>query len=184
MKQRTFEITEKYRQMGHIPPDAEMTQNIAHECILKEISATLAHRKRLHAQVGHLRGEIEQMERGAEPRPPPTSVPMPAGVPVATVKPHSVNCKPRKGRDHRSRSQDWPDVPDVGKIDEQNPELLAQKILETGRQLEAAKGTKPNVIVNGYARIPEPDHHRYLSTSCIYIHYVRSFLLYYKKLLF
>lgn len=45
----------------------------------------------------------------------------------------------RKSRDNRCRSQDWPDVPDVGKIEENNPEILAQKILETGRQIEAGK---------------------------------------------
>ncbi|XP_037298639.1 histone-lysine N-methyltransferase, H3 lysine-79 specific isoform X3 [Manduca sexta] len=149
VKQRTFEITEKYRQMGHIPPDVEITQNIAHDCILKEISATLAHRKRLHAQVGHLQNEIIQMERASEQK---ASVP---SVPVATVKPHTVNSKPRKSREHRSRSQEWPDVPDVGKIEEQNPEILAQKILETGRQIEAGKIIKPNVIVNGYVRDSE-----------------------------
>ncbi|CAH0592341.1 unnamed protein product [Chrysodeixis includens] len=156
IKQRTFEITEKYRQLGHIPPDAEINQNIAHDCILKEISATLAHRKRLHAQVGHLQSEIIQMERASEQKVvPPT-------VPVATVKPHTVNSKPRKSREHRSRSQEWPDVPDVGKIEEQNPEILAQKILETGRQIEAGKITKPNVIVNGFVRDPERhDHHRH-----------------------
>lgn len=49
------------------------------------------------------------------------------------------NKSQRKSRDHRSRSQDWPDVPDVGKIEENNPEILAQKILETGRQIEAGK---------------------------------------------
>lgn len=152
VKQRTFEITEKYRQLGHIPPDMEITQNIAYDCILKEISATLAHRKRLHAQVGHLQNEIVQMERASEQQKVPTPT-----VPVATVKPHSVNSKPRKAREHRSRSQEWPDVPDVGKIEEQNPELLAQKILETGRQIEAGKIMKPNVIVNGYVR--EPDRH-------------------------
>ncbi|XP_041975619.1 histone-lysine N-methyltransferase, H3 lysine-79 specific isoform X2 [Aricia agestis] len=154
VKQRTFEITEKYRQLGHIPPDVEITQNIAQDCILKEISATLAHRKRLHAQVGHLQSEIVQIERAGEQKVPPSTVP------VATVKPHSVNSKPRKSREHRSRSQDWPDVPDVGKIEEQNPEILAQKILETGRQIEAGKISKPNVIVNGYAREHErhPDY--------------------------
>ncbi|XP_063357606.1 histone-lysine N-methyltransferase, H3 lysine-79 specific [Cydia amplana] len=146
VKQRTFEITEKYRQLGHIPPDIEITQNIAHDCILREITATLAHRKRLQAQVGHLQGEIIQMERASEHQ----KVTAPS-VPVATVKPHTVNSKPRKSREHRSRSQEWPDVPDMGKIEEQNPELLAQKILETGRQIEAGKKT-PNVIVNGYLR--------------------------------
>ena len=45
----------------------------------------------------------------------------------------------RKSRDNRCRSQDWPDVPDVGKIEENNPEILAQKILETGRKIEAGK---------------------------------------------
>uniref|UniRef100_W4VRG6 Histone-lysine N-methyltransferase, H3 lysine-79 specific n=1 Tax=Corethrella appendiculata TaxID=1370023 RepID=W4VRG6_9DIPT len=45
----------------------------------------------------------------------------------------------RKSREHRTRSQEWPDVPDVGKIEENNPEILAQKILETGRQIEAGK---------------------------------------------
>ncbi|XP_028176324.1 histone-lysine N-methyltransferase, H3 lysine-79 specific isoform X2 [Ostrinia furnacalis] len=152
VKQRTFEITEKYRQLGHIPPDVEITQSMAHDCILKEISATLAHRKRLHAQVGHLQNEIMQMERASEQQKV-----VPTAVPVATVKPHTVNSKPRKLREQRSRSQEWPDVPAVVKIEEQNPELLAQKILETGRQLEAGKGAKPNVVVNGYAR--ELDRH-------------------------
>ncbi|XP_068627031.1 histone-lysine N-methyltransferase, H3 lysine-79 specific isoform X2 [Battus philenor] len=149
VKQRSFEITEKYRQMGHIPPDTEITQSITHDCILKEISATLAHRKRLHAQVGHLQNEIVQMERASEQK---AAAPT---VPVATVKPHTVNSKPRKSREHRSRSQEWPDVPEMGKIEEQNPEILAQKILETGRQIEAGKITKPNVIVNGYTRETE-----------------------------
>ncbi|CAB3239843.1 unnamed protein product [Arctia plantaginis] len=161
VKQRTFEITEKYRQLGHIPPDVEITQSIAHDCILKEISATLAHRKRLHAQVGHLQNEIIQMERASEQK-----VTQPT-VPVATVKPHTVNNKPRKSREHRSRSQEWPDVPEVGKIEEQNPELLAQKILETGRQIEAGKIIKPNVIVNGYPRDSDRhvDHHRHPKAS-------------------
>lgn len=148
VKQRTFEITEKYRQLGHVPHDAEVTQSIAQECILKEISATLAHRKRLHAQVGHLQNEITQMERASEQKPTTSSVP------VTPVKMHAVNAKPRK-REQRSRSQEWPEVPDIGKIEEQNPELLAQKILETGRQIEAGKVTKPNVIVNGYTRESE-----------------------------
>lgn len=45
----------------------------------------------------------------------------------------------RKSRDHRTRSQEWPEIPDVGKIEENNPEILAQKILETGRQIEAGR---------------------------------------------
>lgn len=97
------------------------------------------------------------MERASEQKTTVPTVPVAPMVPVATVKPHTVNSKPRKSREHRSRSQEWPDVPDVGKIEEQNPEILAQKILETGRQIEAGKITKPNVIVNGYSR--EADRH-------------------------
>lgn len=154
IKDRTSEITEKYQKLGHIAPDTEITQNIAQECILKEISATLAQRKKLQAQVGQLQNEIIQVEKAGEQKVTPT-------VPVATVKPHSVTTKPRKAREQRSRSQEWPEVPDIGKIEEQNPEILAQKILETGRQIEAGKimtvTSKPNVIVNGYVR--DPDRH-------------------------
>lgn len=64
-----------------------------------------------------------------------TTAPAPASKPL--------NAKSqRKSRDHRSRSQDWPDVPDVGKIEENNPEILAMKILETGRQIEMAGKNK------------------------------------------
>ncbi|KPI94771.1 Histone-lysine N-methyltransferase, H3 lysine-79 specific [Papilio xuthus] len=149
VKQRTLEITDKYRQMGHIPPDAEINQSIAHDCILKEISATLAQRKRLHAQVGHLQNEIVQMERASEQKAAAPSVP------VATVKPHTVNSKPRKLREQRSRSQEWPEVQDFGKTEEQNPDVLTQKTIDTGRQVEGGKIVKPNVIVNGYSREPE-----------------------------
>ncbi|XP_049538313.1 histone-lysine N-methyltransferase, H3 lysine-79 specific isoform X3 [Anopheles darlingi] len=51
---------------------------------------------------------------------------------------HSRNSQ-RKSREHRTRSQEWPEIPDIGKIEENNPEILAQKILETGRQIEAGK---------------------------------------------
>lgn len=56
----------------------------------------------------------------------------------------------RKAREHRTRSQEWPEVPDIGKIEENNPEILAQKILETGRQIEAGKlQIIPQKMVNG-----------------------------------
>lgn len=51
---------------------------------------------------------------------------------------HSAAVAASKSR-HRSRNQEWPAVPDVGKIEEKNPELLAMKILETGRQIEAGR---------------------------------------------
>lgn len=39
----------------------------------------------------------------------------------------------------KSKNQEWPEVPEMEKIEEQNPELLAMKIVEAGRQLEASK---------------------------------------------
>ncbi len=45
----------------------------------------------------------------------------------------------RKTRECKSRNQEWPEVPQIDKIEEQNPEILAMKILESGRQIEANK---------------------------------------------
>lgn len=45
----------------------------------------------------------------------------------------------RKSRESKSKSQDWPEVPEIEKIQEHNPEILAMKILESGRQIEANK---------------------------------------------
>lgn len=129
VSQRQQEITDKYvKQDSH----QELSPNATQEYILREISSTLAHRKKLHNQVSRLEGELLNLEKSNEDRkqtqatlvvrqqPPPSKV-------------------SRKSREYRSRSQDWPDVPDIGKIEEQNPEILAQKILETGRKIEASK---------------------------------------------
>lgn len=146
VKQRTKEITDKY-----LPPNSEISSALAHECILKEVSATLTYQKRLHCHVSKLESENNQLEKSIEERK------MAPPVPIATVKPHAIAKIPRKTREHRSRSQEWPDVPDVGKIEEQNPEILAQKILETGRQIEAGKLNIANVKhshshMNGHVR--------------------------------
>ncbi|XP_017461105.1 PREDICTED: histone-lysine N-methyltransferase, H3 lysine-79 specific-like, partial [Rhagoletis zephyria] len=63
---------------------------------------------------------------------------------------HASSRSTRRSRDHRTRSQEWPDVPDVGKIEESNPEVLAQKILETGRQIEAGKFSATAGVGNSY----------------------------------
>ncbi|XP_049280013.1 histone-lysine N-methyltransferase, H3 lysine-79 specific isoform X1 [Anopheles funestus] len=76
---------------------------------------------------------------------PPPPVPVgttPVTVPHAPVKQSSGSSSrsaQRKSRENRTRSQEWPEIPDIGKIEENNPEILAQKILETGRQIEAGK---------------------------------------------
>uniref|UniRef100_A0A182LT32 Histone-lysine N-methyltransferase, H3 lysine-79 specific n=1 Tax=Anopheles culicifacies TaxID=139723 RepID=A0A182LT32_9DIPT len=75
--------------------------------------------------------------------PPPAAVgSAPVTVPHAAVKQGSGSSSrsaQRKSRENRTRSQEWPEIPDIGKIEENNPEILAQKILETGRQIEAGK---------------------------------------------
>jgi len=62
----------------------------------------------------------------------------------------------RTVREGRSRSTDWPYVPNVDKIQENNPEKLAQKILETGRQIEAGRiPSKQNSNSNSRTRLPQ-----------------------------
>ena len=59
-----------------------------------------------------------------------------------TTKPTPpVQSQPRKPNSAGNirRNQEWPDIPEIGKIEEKNPEILAKKILETGRQIEAGK---------------------------------------------
>lgn len=68
----------------------------------------------------------------------------------------SKNGATRKSREGRSRSQEWPDVPDIGKIQENNPEILAQKILETGRQIEAGRiPSRQSSNSNSRTRLPQ-----------------------------
>uniref|UniRef100_A0A1Y1MBR3 Histone-lysine N-methyltransferase, H3 lysine-79 specific n=1 Tax=Photinus pyralis TaxID=7054 RepID=A0A1Y1MBR3_PHOPY len=126
--ERQQEIVEKYvkHDVHHLSPNA--TQ----EYILKEISSTLAHRKKLHNQVSRLETELHNLEKCNDERKQTQT--------VLTSRPTQPAAKvSRKSREYRTRSQDWPDVPDIGKIEEQNPEILAQKILETGRKIEASK---------------------------------------------
>ncbi|XP_021930748.1 histone-lysine N-methyltransferase, H3 lysine-79 specific-like isoform X3 [Zootermopsis nevadensis] len=143
---------------------------LTQEYILKEISATLSHRKKLHSKVSRLESELTALGKVNDDRKsqPPVSSNMKinsaytnASV-VAPIAPsekvphahpplqpplmvanhhHAITTVKlqRKSRDTRTRSQDWPDVPDIGRIEENNPEILAQKILETGRQIEAGK---------------------------------------------
>ncbi|XP_046446473.1 histone-lysine N-methyltransferase, H3 lysine-79 specific-like isoform X2 [Daphnia pulex] len=62
--------------------------------------------------------------------------------PSPTTKPAPpVQPQPRKPNSAGNirRNQEWPDIPEIGKIEEKNPEILAKKILETGRQIEAGK---------------------------------------------
>nr|CAH7717438.1 unnamed protein product [Callosobruchus chinensis] len=125
--QRQMEVCEKY--VG-VQPN-ELTPGVAQEYILREISSTLSHRKKLQNEVSKLENDICSLQKSNEER-------KQAQVLAARQQQQSAKVS-RKFRDYRARSQDWPDVPDIAKIEEQNPEILAQKILETGRKIEASK---------------------------------------------
>lgn len=140
--------------------ETDLTPRTSQELVLKEIANTLAHRKKLHAQVTTLENDLNLIEKSGDEgklnssttistvNSSSASLSQQQTLPVSTYLVGAVNLKSisstssksqRKNRDHRSRSQEWPDVPDVGKIEENNPEILAQKILETGRRIEAGK---------------------------------------------
>ena len=69
---------------------------------------------------------------------------------------------------HRSRNQEWPTIPDAGKIEEKNPEILAQKILETGRQIEA--GRIPALPPGAEARLHDQRHAHPVPEGLVRIH--------------
>lgn len=126
--QRQAEVCEKYVGAG---ATQDLSPSVAQEYILREISSTLTHRKKLQNEVSKLEGDIVGLQKNNEER-------KQAQVLAARQQQQPVKVS-RKSREYRARSQDWPDVPDIAKIEEQNPEILAQKILETGRKIEASK---------------------------------------------
>lgn len=126
VQQRKQELVEKYHRMD---PNMQIDDEDSQELVLREISSTLAQRKKLHNQVSRLEIELNSLEKIEERKQAQMSL---------KTQPQSIKST-RKSRDYRIRTQDWPDVPDIGKIEEQNPEILAQKILETGRKIEASK---------------------------------------------
>ncbi|KAL9698546.1 hypothetical protein quinque_001987 [Culex quinquefasciatus] len=86
---------------------------------------------------------VDQQHHHAREHPATVHSSQPAAAHVTSHPPskHSSGSSrsQRKSRENRTRSQEWPEIPDIGKIEENNPEILAQKILETGRQIEAGK---------------------------------------------
>ncbi|RZC33271.1 histone-lysine N-methyltransferase, H3 lysine-79 specific [Asbolus verrucosus] len=147
--QRQQEIVEKYngRDACH-----ELSPIATQEYILREISSTLAHRKKLHNQVSRLEGELLSLEKVSEERKQAQAL---------VSRQQQTNAKPsRKSREYRARSQDWPDVPDIAKIEEQNPEILAQKILETGRKIEASKLSANCAKMNHVSSANKSNNHR------------------------
>lgn len=148
--QRQAEVCEKY-----VGPAASqnLLPNVAQEYILREISATLSHRKKLQNEVSKLENDIISMQKSNEER---------KQAPLLAARQQQQPTKVfRKSRDYRTRSQDWPDVPDIAKIEEQNPEILAQKILETGRKIEASRMSNITSKVPLYNHTkPVPNHQK------------------------
>ena len=102
---------------------------LTHEFILREISQTLSQRKKLHNQVSKLENELNSLECTSDDN----------GKSSQNNGQRNDKSPGRHKSRHRSRNQEWPSIPDVGKIEEKNPEILALKILETGRQIEAGR---------------------------------------------
>nr|XP_050867160.1 histone-lysine N-methyltransferase, H3 lysine-79 specific isoform X1 [Vespula vulgaris] len=170
---RHQELQEKYN--SHTNGVSNAPQPLTQDYILKEISATLSQRKRLHSQVSKLEHELNVLERASNEK---------QVAAIAQQQRDAINNKhsqsqhhqqngkngsARKNREGRSRSQEWPDVPDIGKIQENNPEILAQKILETGRQIEAGRiPNRQNSNINNNSRTRLPQASLSFSTSsCI-----------------
>lgn len=127
--QRSAEVCEKY-----IGTDAakDLSPSMAQEYILREISSTLTQRKKLRNEVQKLEDEVVTLHKVGEERKQNQAL-------MSSRQQQAPAKISRKSREYRARSQDWPEVPDIAKIEEQNPEILAQKILETGRKIEASK---------------------------------------------
>lgn len=156
---------------GTNPLDDEQDK-LCRRYLVTEITATLNHRKKLENKLAQYEPEIVALEKRFQQQqvqaqiiamqqqiqPSPqsqqhgNSTPM---LPQASPKlglpqpspqhqkqqPLNMNNKEKKNLS-RSRSQEWPDLPDMAKINEDNPELLAKKIIEAGRELEAGKVPK------------------------------------------
>ncbi|XP_066587626.1 histone-lysine N-methyltransferase, H3 lysine-79 specific [Prorops nasuta] len=155
---RHQELQEKFSPHTNSNSLPNPPQPLTQDYILKEISATLSQRKRLHSQVSKLEHELNVLERTSSEKQASAMAQQQReslGTKQSQGQHQQTNTKnaSRKNREGRSRSQEWPDVPDIGKIQENNPEILAQKILETGRQIEAGRiPNRQNSISNNNTR--------------------------------
>ncbi|XP_043197313.1 histone-lysine N-methyltransferase, H3 lysine-79 specific-like isoform X2 [Amphibalanus amphitrite] len=136
------------------PPPAGKEGAVTQEMVMQEISRTFAARRRVQGEIRQLETEVQMLERAAAEKQAAAAaaaqqqqLQLAATPPAAPAAQHQALAPPvsaaaghggQKAR-HKSRNQEWPKVPDIGKIHEKNPELLARKILETGRQIEAGK---------------------------------------------
>ncbi|XP_014257379.1 histone-lysine N-methyltransferase, H3 lysine-79 specific-like isoform X2 [Cimex lectularius] len=123
-------FNDRHQELSETARKAGITTPLTQEHLLQEILSTMTQRKKLHSQVNKLETELTSLQQRTHTN--KESKPSNDKLPNAAKQ-------SRKSRDHRCRSQDWPDVPDVEKIEEENPELLAKKILATGRKIEEGR---------------------------------------------
>lgn len=132
------------------PIDFELASKESHDLVLKEIENTFIQRKTLKSKITTLEAELAMIEKANEDKrqtnvtsvEPQPQTKQTSGIYVSgnIYKSSAGPAKTlRKNREHRTKTHDWPEIPEIGKIEEKNPEILAQKILETGRQIEAGK---------------------------------------------
>ncbi|KAG5680076.1 hypothetical protein PVAND_009603 [Polypedilum vanderplanki] len=138
--------------------DFELASKDSHDLVLKEIENTFIQRKNLRNKISSLEAELALIEKASEERKQTSNTGNsaqsniyvsgniykqsnnpPSNVTNATAQQSSTSKTSKKNREHRPKTHEWPEIPDIGKIEEKNPEILAQKILETGRQIEAGK---------------------------------------------
>lgn len=188
VEERKKELLEQCRREGWINgvnlPEDELDK-LCRRYLVTEITATLNHRKKLENKLAQYEPEIvalekrfqqqqvqaqliaiqSQLQQPAQPQVTPQSSPkVQASAPGPPQQPPSqqqpLNMNKEKKNLSRSRSQEWPDIPDMAKIDEKNPELLAKKIIETARGLEAAGkapkkgGGNPSAAMSAETGVP------------------------------
>jgi H3 lysine-79-specific histone-lysine N-methyltransferase len=128
--------------------DPQKVDKIVRSFIMEQFSLVLNQRRDLENQVSEYEPVISELEKSiANTSAGKKRTPLGQQAGQQKVPPTSPRVKV-KGQGHfqRSRSQEWPEVPNVEQIYEDNPEVLARKILETGRQIELSKvGSKAKV---------------------------------------
>ncbi len=129
--------------------DPNTADDLVRRYIMHEFSVVLNHRRELESPVAEFEPQLTSLEesitlgrKAHEARILQQQQQQAKVTPIPSPRPK----KPLK----RTRSVDWPEIPDVGKIHEENPEVLAKNILETGRQIEANKVShKMSGVPNG-----------------------------------
>ncbi|XP_058455002.1 histone-lysine N-methyltransferase, H3 lysine-79 specific [Malaya genurostris] len=136
-----------YAQVSSLENELSVVEKLAEERKAAAIlqASIVSQQRDQSQQAQHHSSRDTHSQRGEETRHSGQSQSHPSAVSGHATQPpsskHSSGSSrsQRKSREHRTRSQEWPEIPDIGKIEENNPEILAQKILETGRQIEAGK---------------------------------------------